>query len=219
LADIDGLSRIRYVTSHPRDMTDDLIDAHSEVDKLMPYLHLPVQAGSTRILQAMNRQHTAESYVRLVERIRAGRPDLAMSSDFIVGFPGETEADFQATLDIVKEIKYAQAYSFKYSPRSGTPAASHENPVPEEVMVERLKRLQTVLNEQQVAFNKSCIGKTLPVLLDRRGKREGQLVGRSPYLQSVYIQAPDEAFGEMVNVEIETGMANSLTGRRVLETT
>ncbi|MBL1235355.1 MAG: tRNA (N6-isopentenyl adenosine(37)-C2)-methylthiotransferase MiaB, partial [Rhodobiaceae bacterium] len=215
LAKMDGLSRIRYITSHPRDMTDDLIDAHCDTEKLMPYLHLPVQSGSTRILQAMNRQHTAESYVRLVERIRAGRPDLAMSSDFIVGFPGETEADFQATLDIVKEIKYAQAYSFKYSPRAGTPAASHEDPVPEEVMVERLKRLQAVLNEQQVAFNKSCIGKTLPVLLDRRGKREGQLVGRSPYLQSVYIQASDEAFGEMVNVEIETGMANSLTGHRV----
>lgn len=215
LAKMDGLARIRYMTSHPRDMDEDLIAVHGEVEKLMPYLHLPVQSGSTSILQAMNRQHTAESYVRLVERIRAGRPDLAMSSDFIVGFPGETEADFQATLDIVKEVNYAQAYSFKYSPRAGTPAADHEEQVPEEVMVERLKRLQALVNEQQVTFNKSCIGKTLPVLLDRRGKREGQLVGRSPYLQSVYIQANDEVFGEMVDVEIESGMANSLTGRRV----
>ena len=214
LAKMEGLARIRYMTSHPRDMDDELINVHGEIDKLMPYLHLPVQSGSTRVLQAMNRQHTAESYVRLVERIRAGRPDLAMSSDFIVGFPGETEADFQATLDIVKEVQYAQAYSFKYSPRAGTPAATQDDQVPEEIMVERLKRLQELVNGQQVAFNKSCIGKTLPVLLDRRGKREGQLVGRSPYLQSVYIQASDELFGEIVDIKIETGMANSLTGHR-----
>ncbi len=216
LAEISGLERIRYTTSHPRDMDDELIAAHAEVDKLMPYLHLPVQAGSDRILKAMNRKHTAESYLRLIERIRAARPDIAMSGDFIVGFPGETEEDFQATLDLVREVKYAQAYSFKYSPRPGTPAATEEDQLAEEVKSERLQRLQALLNEQQLAFNRACAGRSMPVLFDRRGRGEAQLVGRSPYLQSVHVDdAPEELFGRLAEVVIDEGHANSLRGRIV----
>ncbi|NIJ42187.1 tRNA-2-methylthio-N6-dimethylallyladenosine synthase [Parvibaculum indicum] len=216
LAEIPGLERIRYTTSHPRDMDDELIAAHAEVDKLMPYLHLPVQAGSDRILKAMNRKHTAESYLRLIERIRAARPDIAMSGDFIVGFPGETEEDFQATLDLVSEVKYAQAYSFKYSPRPGTPAATEEDQLAEEVKSERLQRLQALLNEQQLAFNRACAGRVMPVLFDRRGRGDAQLVGRSPYLQSVHVdEAPEELFGRLAEVVIDEGHANSLRGRIV----
>ncbi len=214
LAAVDGIERIRYTTSHPRDMDEELIAAHAEVRELMPYLHLPVQSGSDRILEAMNRKHDAESYIRLVERIRIAKPDIAMSSDFIVGFPGETEADFEATLDLVREVGYAQAYSFKYSPRPGTPAAEEEDQLPEEVKSERLQRLQALLGEQQVAFNEACAGRVMPVLFDRRGKGERQLVGRSPWLQSVHVEdAPESLFGNIVDVEIEEGYRNSLRGR------
>ncbi|MDO8837491.1 MAG: tRNA (N6-isopentenyl adenosine(37)-C2)-methylthiotransferase MiaB [Parvibaculum sp.] len=214
LAEIDGLARLRYTTSHPRDMDDELILAHAEVPALMPYLHLPVQSGSDRILAAMNRRHTAADYLRLIERIRTAQPDIALSSDFIVGFPGETEADFEATLALIAAVGYAQAYSFKYSARPGTPAASAENQLPEEVKSERLQRLQALLGEQQLAFNASCVGRTMSVLLDRRGRGEQQLVGRSPYLQSVHIEdAPAALFGKLVDVTIEDGYRNSLRGR------
>lgn len=214
LAKIDGVERLRYTTSHPRDMDDELLAAHADVPELMPYLHLPVQSGSDRILAAMNRRHDAESYLRLIERIRAARPDIALSSDFIVGFPGETEADFEATLSLVREVGYAQAYSFKYSPRPGTPAAGEEDQLPEEVKSERLARLQDLLGEQQIAFNRACAGRSMKVLFDRRGKGERQLVGRSPWLQSVHVEdAPESLFGEIVDVEIEEGYRNSLRGR------
>ncbi|MDZ4380872.1 MAG: tRNA (N6-isopentenyl adenosine(37)-C2)-methylthiotransferase MiaB [Parvibaculum sp.] len=214
LAAIDGIARLRYTTSHPRDMDEALIAAHAEVPELMPYLHLPVQSGSDRILAAMNRRHDAETYIRLVERIRAANPGIAMSSDFIVGFPGETEEDFEATLALIRAVGYAQAYSFKYSPRPGTPAATGEDQLPEEVKSERLQRLQALLGEQQIAFNSACAGRTMPVLFDRRGRGENQLVGRSPYLQSVHVgDAPENLFGKLVDVEIEEGYRNSLRGR------
>jgi|TARA_Y100001933_G_scaffold255982_1_gene299888 tRNA-2-methylthio-N6-dimethylallyladenosine synthase len=214
LARIGGIERLRYTTSHPRDMDEELIAAHAEVPELMPYLHLPVQSGSDRILAAMNRKHDAESYIRLVERIRAAKPDIAMSSDFIVGFPGETEEDFEATLSLIREVGYAQAYSFKYSPRPGTPASTEEDQLPEEVKSDRLQRLQALLGEQQIAFNRACAGRIMPVLFDRRGRGEAQLVGRSPYLQSVHIDdAPPHLFGQLVDVEIEEGHRNSLRGR------
>ncbi|MEX2249724.1 MAG: tRNA (N6-isopentenyl adenosine(37)-C2)-methylthiotransferase MiaB [Parvibaculum sp.] len=214
LAEIDGLARLRYTTSHPRDMDDELIAAHAEVPALMPYLHLPVQSGSDRILAAMNRRHTADEYLRLIDRVRAARPDIALSSDFIVGFPGETESDFEATLALIDAVGYGQAYSFKYSPRPGTPAASEEDQLPDDVKNERLQRLQTLLGEQQLAFNASCAGRVLPVLFDRRGRGETQLVGRSPYLQSVHVEdAPPHLFGKIVDVAIEDGHRNSLRGR------
>jgi tRNA-2-methylthio-N6-dimethylallyladenosine synthase len=215
LSGIEGLERLRYTTSHPRDMDDALIAAHGTNPKVMPYLHLPVQSGSDRILKAMNRKHTAESYVELVARIRKARPDIAMSSDFIVGFPGETAEDFEATMNVVREVTYAQAFSFKYSPRPGTPAAGHEEQVPEDVKSERLARLQTLLNEQQAAFNRSCVGRTLDVLLEKPGRKPGQLVGRSPYLQSVFVDAGDRQIGETVRVEITETGPNSLTGHMV----
>ena len=214
LADIDGIERLRYTTSHPRDMDEELISAHGEVEKLMPYLHLPVQSGSDRILDQMNRQHTAETYLEIIARIRAARPDIALSSDFIVGFPGETEADFEATLDLIREVKFVQAYSFKYSPRPGTPASTRGEQVPEEVKTERLHRLQALLSEQSEAFNAACAGKVLPVLFDRKGRNAGQLLGRSPWLQPVHIDAgPDELLGHIAPVIIEQGFANSLRGR------
>jgi len=195
-------------------MDGDLITAHAEVPELMPYLHLPVQSGSDRILAAMNRRHDSESYLRLVERIRAARSGIAMSSDFIVGFPGETEADFEATLSLIRAVGYAQAYSFKYSPRPGTPAAAEDSQVPEQVKSERLQRLQALLGEQQQAFNAACAGQTMSVLFDRRGRTESQLVGRSPFLQSVHIDnAPEYLFGRLVDVVIEEGHRNSLRGR------
>lgn len=211
LAKIKGLDRLRYTTSHPRDMDDALIAAHGEIDTLMPYLHLPIQSGSDRVLAAMNRQHDVQTYVRLIERIRKARPDIALSSDFIVGFPGETDRDFEDTLALVDEIGYAQAYSFKYSPRPGTPAAGDQVQVPEEVKVERLARLQEKLNADQLAFNEASEGRTMTLLFDRRGKKPGQLVGRSPYLQSVYVEAPDNLFGEFADVVIEKGFAKSLS--------
>ncbi len=215
MAEIEGLAGLRYTTSHPRDMDEELIAAHRDEPKLMPYLHLPVQSGSDRILEAMNRKHGAGDYLRIVERLRAARPDIALSSDFIVGFPGESDRDFADTLKLVTEVGYAQAYSFKYSPRPGTPAASVEQQVPEEVKSERLAMLQQLLNEQQSAFNQATVGKTLPLLLERKGKHAGQLVGRSPYMQSVHIEAPERLLGEIVEVEILSAGPNSLAGRVV----
>jgi tRNA-2-methylthio-N6-dimethylallyladenosine synthase len=212
LAEIPGLDRIRYTTSHPRDMDDSLIAAHAEVEALMPYLHLPVQSGSDKVLKAMNRAHTADSYLRLVEKIRAARPDIAMSGDFIVGFPGEREADFEATLQLVREVGYAAAFTFKYSRRPGTPAAAMPGQVAEEVKDERLARLNALLEDQQRAFNAAQVGRTLPVLFERRGRHPGQLIGRSPYLQSVHVSAPDRLIGQIVPVRIEDAARMSLAG-------
>jgi tRNA-2-methylthio-N6-dimethylallyladenosine synthase len=212
LAGVPGLERIRYTTSHPRDMSDDLIAAHRDIGKLMPYLHLPAQAGSDRVLQAMNRQYTAAEYLDLVGRLREARPDLALSGDFIVGFPGETDADFQATLDLVEKAGYAQAYSFKYSARPGTPAAELARQVEPGVAAARLDALQDLLNHQQVAFNQGTEGRVLPVLLERMGRHPGQLVGRSPYMQAVHVTAPDRMLGTIADVRITAGLANSLSG-------
>ncbi len=212
LAGIGGLERIRYTTSHPRDMDDDLIAAHAEVEALMPYLHLPVQAGSDRVLKAMNRSHTAEAYLRLVERVRAARPDLALSGDFIVGFPGETEADFQATLAVVAEARYASAFSFKYSRRPGTPGAAMPGQVAEAEKDDRLQRLQALLAAQQAAFNTACIGRTLPVLFEKPGRHPGQIIGRSPYLQGVHVTAPQSLIGRIAAVAISRAERNSLAG-------
>jgi tRNA-2-methylthio-N6-dimethylallyladenosine synthase len=217
LAKIDGLDRIRYTTSHPRDMDQALIAAHAEVPELMPYLHLPVQSGSDKVLKAMNRAHTAESYVRLIEKIRAARPDIAISGDFIVGFPGERDADFEATLQLVREVGYASAFSFKYSRRPGTPASAMQGQVAEAVKDERLARLQALLDEQQVAFNAAQAGKTLPVLFEKPGRHPGQLIGRSPYLQAVHAEAPDRLIGKIVPVKIESAAKNSLAGALELE--
>ncbi|MGF1659764.1 MAG: tRNA (N6-isopentenyl adenosine(37)-C2)-methylthiotransferase MiaB [Rubrimonas sp.] len=209
LSEIEGLARIRYTTSHPNDMADDLIAAHAENPRLMPYLHLPVQAGADRVLKAMNRGHTAESYLRLIERIRAARPDMAISGDFIVGFPGETEAEFQATLDLAAAVGYAQAYSFKYSPRPGTPAAQAEQ-LPEEIKAERLARLQARLDMDQAIFNASRVGDEIDVLFDKPGRATGQLTGRSPWLQAVHAEAPPDLMGRIVRVRVEEAMRNSL---------
>lgn len=220
LAKIDGLDRIRYTTSHPRDMGEDLIEAHGELPELMPYLHLPVQAGSDKILKAMNRDHTAESYVRLIERIRAARPDIAMSGDFIVGFPGERDGDFEKTLDLVREVGFASAFSFKYSRRPGTPASAMPGQVEEEVKAERLERLNQLLDEQQRAFNAAQVGKVLPVLFEKPGRHAGQIVGRSPYLQAVHCEGGEQLIGKIVPVRIESAAKMSLGGalEPVLET-
>jgi tRNA-2-methylthio-N6-dimethylallyladenosine synthase len=212
LSSIDGIERLRYMTSHPRDMDDDLIAAHAGNPKLMPYLHLPVQAGSDPVLKAMNRGHTAEHYLRLVERIRKARPGIAMSGDFIVGFPGETEADFRATLALVREVRYAGAFSFKYSPRPGTPAADDENQVPEEVKLARLHELQALLHNQQTAFNTACIGRTLAVLIEKPGRDLGQLMGRSPHLQPVHLKGGTSLIGQIVEAQIVGVGRNSLSG-------
>ncbi|MDO8377496.1 tRNA (N6-isopentenyl adenosine(37)-C2)-methylthiotransferase MiaB [Phenylobacterium sp.] len=217
LARIEGLDRIRYTTSHPADMDEALIEAHGEVEALMPYLHLPVQAGSDRVLKAMNRAHTAESYLRLVERIRKARPDMAMAGDFIVGFPGERESDFEATLQLVAEIGYAAAFSFKYSRRPGTPAAALPGQLAEAVKDERLARLNALLDDQQKAFNASQVGATLPVLFERAGRHPGQLSGRSPYLQAVHVTGPDHLIGQIVPVGIEGAAKMSLAGSLALE--
>jgi tRNA-2-methylthio-N6-dimethylallyladenosine synthase len=211
LAGIDGLARIRYTTSHPNDMDDDLIAAHGEVAKLMPYLHLPVQAGSDRILKAMNRQHTAESYLKLIERFRAVRPDIALSGDFIVGFPGETEAEFVDTLSIVDEVRYAACFSFKYSPRPGTPAATMDGQIAPEVMDERLQRLQQRIGAHQYAFNQASLGKRCEVLVERTGRHPGQWLGKSPWLQSVHFEG-DHAIGDLVEVTLAEAGPNSLKG-------
>jgi len=213
LAEIPGLERLRYTTSHPRDMDDALIEAHRDLPKLMPYLHLPVQSGSDRILKAMNRRHTAAEYLATIERIKAARPDMALSGDFIVGFPGETEEDFEATLAIVREVGYASAYSFKYSTRPGTPGAELPDQVAEEVKTERLYRLQELINAQTAAFNRSCVGRTLSVLIERKGRNPGQIGGRSPYLQAVHLEGPESLIGRIVPVTI-TGVAkNSIEGK------
>jgi tRNA-2-methylthio-N6-dimethylallyladenosine synthase len=218
LATIPRLDRIRYTTSHPRDMSDDLIAAHGEVDALMPYLHLPVQSGSDRVLKAMNRGHTAESYLRQIEAIRAARPDMAISGDFIVGFPGERDADFEATLDLVRAVGYASAFSFKYSRRPGTPAAAMSGQVDEDVKDDRLQRLQALLADQQTAFNRGLAGRTIPVLFERTGRHPGQLIGRSPYLQSVHCSAPAGQIGRIAPVTIHAATLNSLAGEMALET-
>jgi len=212
LADMTGLDRIRYTTSHPNDMTDGLIAAHAEVDKLMPFLHLPVQSGSDRVLKAMNRSHTTDSYLRLIEKVRAARPDIALSGDFIVGFPGETDAEFEATLALVEQVRYAQAYSFKYSPRPGTPAADMGDQIPADVMDDRLKRLQDRINAHQLAFNMATVGRRTDVLLERPGRHPGQLVGKTPWLQSVHVQADGAAIGDMIEVDIISAGPNSLAG-------
>ncbi len=214
LAAIGGLERIRYTTSHPNDMSDDLIAAHGTEAKLMPYLHLPVQSGSDRVLKAMNRRHTAEDYLRIVERIRAARPDMALSGDFIVGFPGETEADFEATLALVEAVGYAQAYSFAYSPRPGTPAAGRPE-IPAGVRSERLQRLQALLSRQQAAFQAELVGRALPVLVEKPGRDPGQMVGRSPYLNAVHLEGAADLVGEVVPVRIVAVGRNSLSGERI----
>ena len=212
LAAIPGIARLRYTTSHPGDVDDRLIAAHRDVPQLMPHLHLPVQSGSDRVLAAMNRRHTADQYRRTVERLRQARPDLELSSDFIVGFPGESDADFRATLELAGEIGFAQAFSFKYSRRPGTPAASAADQVPEPVKTERLAALQAPLQQQQRAFNQSSIGRVLPVLFEKPGRYPGQLVGRSPYLQSVHAEAGLERIGQIVAVTISAAQPNSLAG-------
>ncbi len=217
LGEIDGLERLRYTTSHPRDVDADLIAAHAEVPVLMPFLHLPVQSGSDRILKAMNRGHDGAAYRRIVERLRAARPDLALSSDFIVGFPGESEQDVQDTLDLITEVGFVQAYSFKYSARPGTPAAGLPGQVPEPAKAERLARLQAALEVQQIAFNRRCEGRKMDVLLDRDGRRPGQLVGRSPYMQPVHVAAPATLKGTVRRVVIDQGQPNSLSGRLLEE--
>ena len=206
-----GIARIRYMTSHPNDMSDGLIAAHGDVEKLMPFLHLPVQAGSDRILKAMNRSHTAASYLALIDRVRAVRPDIAISGDFIVGFPGETEEDFRATLDVVGAVGHAMAFSFKYSPRPGTPAATMADQVDAAVMDERLQRLQALLNEQQHAFNLATLGRRCDVLIERDGKHAGQRIGKSPWLQSVIVEN-GPAVGEMISVDIVNAGPNSING-------
>jgi tRNA-2-methylthio-N6-dimethylallyladenosine synthase len=211
LAKIDGLERIRYTTSHPMDMTDALIAAHGEVDKLMPYLHLPVQSGSNRILRAMNRSHTAETYLAILEKMRAARPDVALSGDFIVGFPGETEEDFTATLNLVDEVGYASAYSFKYSPRPGTPAAVMEDQIAPEIMDDRLQRLQARINHHQSAFNAASVGKETEVLIERKGRYPGQMIGRSPWLQSVHVDT-DAVPGDILAVKLLADGPRSMTG-------
>ena len=212
LAGIEGLDRIRYTTSHPADMDEALIQAHAELPQLMPYLHLPVQSGSDKILKAMNRAHTAESYLRLVERIRAARPDIAMSGDFIVGFPGERDADFEATLNLVREVGYAASFTFKYSRRPGTPAAALPGQVDEAVKDERLARLNALIDSQQRAFNAAQVGQVLPVLLEKPGRHPGQLSGRSPYLQAVHCEGPERLIGRIVPVRIEVAGKMSLSG-------
>ena len=215
LAELPGVARIRYTTSHPADMTGALIEAHAAVPKLMPFLHLPVQSGSDRILKAMNRSHSVESYLRLVERVRAKRPDIALSGDFIVGFPGETDADLAATLQLVESVGYAQAFSFKYSPRPGTPAAEMDGQVPPSIMDERLQRLQAELQRHSLAFNRTTVGRVCEVLVERRGRKPGQWLGKSPWLQSVHFEG-DAEIGALVEVEVTDAGPNSV-GARLLE--
>jgi len=211
LAKVDGLARIRYTTSHPADMTDELVAAHGEVGKLMPYLHLPVQSGSNRILKAMNRSHTVESYLATLEKMRAARPDIALSGDFIVGFPGESEEDFAATMNLVDEVRYASAYSFKYSARPGTPAATMDGQIAPEVMNDRLQRLQSRILANQLAFNRASVGKDIDVLIERQGRHAGQMIGRSPWLQSIHIET-DAVPGDIIAVTTTSAGQNSLAG-------
>jgi len=217
LADIPGLLRLRYATSHPRDMTASLIAAHRDVPTLMPFLHLPVQAGSDRILTAMNRRHRAADYLRIVEKLRTARANLALSSDFIVGHPGETAADFQATLDLVRQVGFAQAFSFRYSARPGTPAAAAPNQVPEPEKERRLQELQALLRDQQAQFNAGCVGWELPVLFTGPGRHPGQMAGRSPFLQPVHVFGPESVAGHEISVRIDAALPNSLAGTLMQE--
>jgi tRNA-2-methylthio-N6-dimethylallyladenosine synthase len=212
IAEISGVDRLRYTTSHPRDMADDLIAAHRDLPQLMPQLHLPVQSGSDRVLAAMNRRHSRADYIAILDRLRAARPDLALTSDFIVGFPGETEADFAATLSLVNEVGYSGAFSFKYSPRPGTPGADMDDQVAENVKSDRLQRLQSAIEDNQAAFNHGCLGRTFDVLFEREGRHPGQIVGRSPYLQPVPVTAPSSLIGTIARVEIVDVASNSLFG-------
>lgn len=212
---IDGLDRIRYTTSHPNDMDQQLIDIHANQKSAMPYLHLPVQSGSNSILEAMNRKHTRESYIEVINRIRQARPDIALSGDFIIGFPGETDDDFEATMDLVRQVKYSQAYSFKYSPRPGTSAATMETQVDDDIKTKRLAQLQDLLNQHQREFNQNTIGRTLDILFERKGREAGQLIGRSPYLQPVYVDAPEDFIGKIVPVHIQSLGNFALTGKIV----
>ena len=212
---LPGLERIRYTTSHPNDMSEGLIRAHAEIASLMPYLHLPVQSGSDRVLKAMNRSHSAHSYLRIIERVRSARPDIAISGDFIVGFPGETDSEFEETLNIVREVNYAQAFSFKYSSRPGTPAADMDGQVPAQVMDERLQRLQALLNAQQLDFNRKAVGRRTSVLLERTGRKPGQLIGKSPWLQSVHLET-SARIGDLVEVDILSAGPNSLAGAQYM---
>lgn len=213
LSSFNGLDRLRYITSHPCDVENDLIAAHRDLPKVMPFLHLPVQSGSDKVLKEMNRKHTAQSYLDILAKFREARPDIAFSSDFIVGFPGETEKDFEDTLKLVEQVGYAFCYSFKYSARPGTPAANMKNLVPEKVKDERLQRLQTLLTAQSIAYNSSFLGKTLPVLFDGFGSREGHLHGRTPYNQAIHVPAAQRLYGQIVNVEITSAGSTALTGR------
>ena len=212
---LPGLSRIRYTTSHPNDMTEGLIAAHGDVEKLMPFLHLPVQSGSDRILKAMNRSHSTSSYLAIIERIRKSRPDIALSGDFIVGFPGETDQDFAETVALVAAVGYASAYSFKYSPRPGTPAATMADQIDPKIMDERLQSLQSAINAGQSAFNAASVGKRTEILLERKGKLAGQLIGKSPWLQSVHVISPDAVIGDMMKVDLVSSGPNSLEGAPV----
>jgi tRNA-2-methylthio-N6-dimethylallyladenosine synthase len=214
-AQLDGVARLRYTTSHPRDMNDDLIAAHRDLPELMPQLHLPVQSGSDRILAAMNRRHTRADYLDIVRRLRRARPDLALTSDFIVGFPGESESDFADTLSLVDEVGFSGSFSFKYSQRPGTPGAAMDDQVPEEVKSERLQRLQDAIDRQQDAFNQSCVGKSFDVLFEKPGRHQGQIVGRSPYLQPVPVAAPQSLIGKIAPVTITEAAGNSLLGTLV----
>ena len=213
VAELDGLKRLRYTTSYPADVDDDLIACHHDLSVLMPYLHLPIQSGSDKILKAMNRRHNSGDYLQIVEKLHKANPELRMSSDFIVGFPGETDDDFQATLDIVNEVKYIQAFSFKYSRRAGTPAAVMDNQIEEKVKKERLDVLQTLLFSYQEAFNKSCVGKVLPVLLEQKGRHKGQLIGRTPYMQNLHIETNGDNINKIIEVEVTDATTNSLSGK------
>ncbi len=215
VAELDGLKRLRYTTSYPADVDDDLIDCHRDLKILMPYLHLPIQSGSDKILKAMNRRHNSSDYLRIVEKLRKANPDLRMSSDFIVGFPGETDEDFQKTLDVVNEVKYIQAFSFKYSRRPGTPAAVMDNQVEEKVKKERLDVLQTLLFSYQEAFNKSCVGKIMPVLFEQKGRHKGQLIGRTPYMQNLHIETNSDNINKIIEVEVTEATTNSLSGKEI----
>ncbi len=214
IAKIEKLERIRYTTSHPRDMHESLYLAHAEEPKLMPFVHLPVQSGSNKILHAMNRKHTAEEYLEIIDRFRKLKPEIEFSSDFIVGFPGETEKDFEETMKLVEKVRYAQAYSFKYSPRPGTPGAERKDQVPEEVKIERLLRLQKLISKQQLEFNQSMVGKTIPVLFsDKKGKHQNQIIGKSPYMQSVCIDDSEDKYRDkIVNVKVLEARQSSLLG-------
>ena len=215
LAEIDGLERIRYTTSHPLDMDEELITAHRDVPQLMPYLHLPVQSGSNRILTAMNRRHDADTYFRIIDRLREVKPDLALSGDFIVGFPGETDRDFADTLKLIDRVGYASAYSFKYSQRPGTPAATEDVQVDEQVKSDRLSALQQLLDAQQLAFNKSAEGQEMDILIERAGGREGQMTGRSPFMQSVYLNGDAADIGKIRRMKIIEGRQNSLLAEAI----